>query len=105
MAATSTDRSRITLTIVRFAGVATLVLVLGYITLLWQVIQQASSRGPIDSATLGAIGALGPLVGGAVTGMFALLTRVDSLPKESILTEVTNTGPDEAIPVEPAGGQ
>lgn len=68
------------LLVVVFAGTATLMLVAIYGWLLHDVIDQAESRGPVDSATLGAIGALGPLVGGAVTGMFALLTSTSSAP-------------------------
>ena len=88
---------RIQITVVRFAGVATLLLVLGYIALLWQVIAQASNKGPLDSATLGAIGALGPLVGLAVGGMFSMLTRIDQ-PKDTP-TEVTVHQPENDPPL------
>lgn len=90
-----TDR-KIVLTIVWFAGLTTLALTLIYGSLLRDVIHQAGVRGPVDSATLGAIGAMGPLVGAAVTGMFALLTSTrSSQPDIPQQVEVVEPLPDD----------
>lgn len=78
-----TDRKTVRL-VVWLLGANAIILAAGYIWLLRDVIHQASNRGPVDSATLGAIAALGPLVGAALGGLGALLasTRTHDMPQE-----------------------
>lgn len=87
--------------VVRYLGLAALLLISIDYLLLRQVISQGAGKGTIDAATLGAIGSMSTLTGTVLGALGAVLvsTRTGGEPPQEV--QVVNQ-PDDAVPVEEA---
>lgn len=86
--------------VVRYLGLAALLLIAINFFLLRQVIGQAAGKGTIDAATLGAISSIGTITGTVIGALGSVLVSTRSTPEPPAPVEVVN-GLDDAVPVEP----
>lgn len=96
----STDSS-VVRAVVRYLGLAALMLIAVNFLLLRQVIGQGAGKGTIDAATLGAIASVSTLTGTVLGALGAVLvsTRTTDTPDD---VHVVND-PSDAVPVDDAG--
>lgn len=88
--------------VVRYLGLAALLLITIDFLLLRQVISQGAGNGTIDAATLGAIGSMSTLTGTVIGALGTLLVSTRTSTEGPDQVQITNTS-DEPVPVEDAG--
>lgn len=84
--------------VVRYLGTAALLLIAINFLLLRQVIGQASGKGTIDAATLGAISSIGTITGTVIGALGAVLVSTRSSAEAPQQVEVVNAD-EHAVPV------